>query len=95
MIRQKGKQVFCVAQVGDELWDSTATWLDGSELRTRVQYVLGSGAQLAFGEMVVDQASLSGRWERMCHVPLSPLAMTERRQPRPGVHDHFPRGIRK
>jgi hypothetical protein len=48
-LTQKGKQVFLTALVGEEVFDSTATFIDGDEARPRVSYVLSAGSALAFG----------------------------------------------
>lgn len=48
-LSQKGKQVFLTALLGEEVWDDTATWIDGAQARPNVQYVLSSGSRLSFG----------------------------------------------
>lgn len=48
----KGGRVFCTALAGDpdDLLSDTHTWLNGSQLRHNVAYLLAPGAKLAFGE---------------------------------------------
>ncbi|KAI8467523.1 MAG: hypothetical protein J3K34DRAFT_370257 [Monoraphidium minutum] len=46
---QKGKQLFLTALVGESVFDDSRTWVDGSEARPNVAYVLPTGARLAFG----------------------------------------------
>jgi len=48
-LNQKGKQVFLTALVGESVFDDTNTWVDGSQLRSNVAYVLQAGAMVAFG----------------------------------------------
>lgn len=51
-LERKGGRVFCTALAGDadDLLSDTHTWLDGSQLRHGVAYMVAPGAQLAFGE---------------------------------------------
>ena len=48
----RGGRAFCTALVGDEddLTSKSYTWMNGVELRTGVQYMVGPGASLSFGE---------------------------------------------
>ncbi|KAG2449137.1 hypothetical protein HYH02_005885 [Chlamydomonas schloesseri] len=50
VITQKGKQTFLKALVGESVLDDSRTWLDGTQLRPGVSYVLGAGSRLAFGD---------------------------------------------
>ncbi|KAG2444583.1 hypothetical protein HXX76_001328 [Chlamydomonas incerta] len=50
VITQKGKQTFLKALVGESVLDDSRTWVDGTQLRPGVAYVLGAGSRLAFGE---------------------------------------------
>eukprot|EP00803_Ostreobium_quekettii_P000731 evm.model.scf_636EXC.3 EVM.evm.TU.scf_636EXC.3 scf_636EXC:14599-18090(-) len=45
-------RVMCTALVGDEedLFSKSYTWMDGTELRKGVQYMVPPGASLAFGD---------------------------------------------
>lgn len=47
--RKGGKQMFVKALCGEEVWDDSLTWLDGDQLRPRVQYVLSSGSLISIG----------------------------------------------
>ncbi|MEW5306064.1 MAG: hypothetical protein WDW38_010005 [Sanguina aurantia] len=47
--RKAGKQMFVKALCGEEMWDDSFTWLDGDQLRPRVQYVLSSGSTISIG----------------------------------------------
>eukprot|EP00882_Tetradesmus_deserticola_P006875 GHRQ01007242.1.p1 GENE.GHRQ01007242.1~~GHRQ01007242.1.p1 ORF type:complete len:170 (+),score=30.73 GHRQ01007242.1:122-631(+) len=49
-LQQKGKQVFLKALQGESVFDRTYTWIDDTEARANVSYVLASGSALAFGE---------------------------------------------
>jgi hypothetical protein len=46
---QKGRQLFLTALVGESVFDSSSTWIDGEEARPNVAYVLSVGSSLAFG----------------------------------------------
>ena len=39
-----------VLQVGEDMFDSSACFLDGTEMRPRVAYLLGTGSVLRLGE---------------------------------------------
>lgn len=41
--------MFVKALCGEEVWDDSLTWLDGDQLRPRVQYVLSSGSLISIG----------------------------------------------
>lgn len=49
VVERKGQQFFLKALVGEDLFDDTHCWIDGTPLRPRVAYLLGSGGSLAFG----------------------------------------------
>ncbi|KAL6753120.1 hypothetical protein V8C86DRAFT_2734482 [Haematococcus lacustris] len=50
VVERKGQQFFLKALVGEDLFDDTHCWIDGTPLRPRVAYLLGSGGRLAFGD---------------------------------------------
>lgn len=49
-LEHKSGRVFCTALLGEFMTDSTLTWIDGTELRPGVAYMVAPGASIAFGE---------------------------------------------
>mmetsp|Transcript_2933 Transcript_2933/g.6424 ORF Transcript_2933/g.6424 Transcript_2933/m.6424 type:complete len:178 (-) Transcript_2933:941-1474(-) len=49
VIEFKKSQFFCRALVGEDMFDSSSCFLNGTEMRPRVAYLMGSGATLGLG----------------------------------------------
>ncbi|GBF98264.1 hypothetical protein Rsub_10927 [Raphidocelis subcapitata] len=63
VLTTKGRQLFLTALVGEEVFDSSATWIDGDEARPRVAYVLSSGSTLEFGARGAPGAAFAVAFE--------------------------------
>jgi hypothetical protein len=63
VLTTKGKQLFLTALVGEEVFDASATWIDGDEARPRVAYVLSSGSALEFAARGEPRAAFTVAFE--------------------------------